>query len=494
MKDKVEESKPKRKRKKAEDKPHYVNAREFEDALIQYYKDNKITNYLGEAIQKIANGLSYAPNFMNYCVDEESEALTKRGWMHYSEIKDDDEILSYDQKTKKLVWSKIIDLFVGDYDGLMFKLNLKGLDALVTPGHKFVSVENGLKRIDNFKADEHMILMGSHVDDESLVKTHSDDFVKLVGWSVTEGSYLYGKRTNSIRVFQKEGEKANLIRNVFKNLNLEYKEYNCSSPNIKAFCFKGYYANKVVEVSRNRVLDMKFILELTHEQRMMLIETMIMDDGHNRKNDKNKIRWSYAQKDKSHIDSFITLCTLSGLTTYTNYVKKIFGFTKNRYYVVNIYQDPKLYCRFENVNMHGGRAKAGGNRRNGNVILNKPTVHYKGKIWCPTTEYGTFICRRGQYVHVTGNSFKDDMIGDAVLKMYQAVLYKKFKLNKGFSPFGYFTTIAYHAFICRIKKEKKHHEVVKEFRERHFDDMINEGEDCASHRIYTKPVCIDLQK
>lgn len=91
-------------------------------------------------------------------------------------------------------------------------------------------------------------------------------------------------------------------------------------------------------------------------------------------------------------------------------------------------------------------------------------------------------------------SFRDDMIGDAVLKMYQAVLHKKFKLNKGFSPFGYFTTIAYHAFICRIKKEKKHHEVVKEFRERHFDDMINEGEDYPSHRIYTKPVCIDLQK
>ena len=53
-------------------------------------------------------------------------------------------------------------------------------------------------------------------------------------------------------------------------------------------------------------------------------------------------------------------------------------------------------------------------------------------------------------------SFKEDMVGDAVLKMYQAILHKKFKLNKGFSPFGYFTTIAFHAFICRIKKEKKH--------------------------------------
>ena len=85
------------------------------------------------------------------------------------------------------------------------------------------------------------------------------------------------------------------------------------------------------------------------------------------------------------------------------------------------------------------------------------------------------------------------MIGDAVLKMYQAVLHKKFKLNKGFSPFGYFTTIAYHAFICRIKKEKKHHEVVEEYKERNFDLMLNDGEDYASHRIYSKPPPIDNQ-
>lgn len=90
-------------------------------------------------------------------------------------------------------------------------------------------------------------------------------------------------------------------------------------------------------------------------------------------------------------------------------------------------------------------------------------------------------------------SYKEDMVGDAILKMYQAVLHKKFKLNKGFSPFGYFTTIAYHAFICRIKKEKKHHEVVEEYKERNFDLMINDGEDYASHRIYSKPPSIDNQ-
>ena len=88
-------------------------------------------------------------------------------------------------------------------------------------------------------------------------------------------------------------------------------------------------------------------------------------------------------------------------------------------------------------------------------------------------------------------SFKEDMVGDAILKMYQAILHKKFKLNQGFSPFGYFTTIAYHAFICRIKKEKKHHEVVEEYKERNFDLMMNDSDEFNSSKVYTRPASID---
>ena len=45
-----------------------------------------------------------------------------------------------------------------------------------------------------------------------------------------------------------------------------------------------------------------------------------------------------------------------------------------------------------------------------------------------------------------------------------------------------------------IKKEKKHHEIVQQYKERNFDSMMNEGEDYPSHRIYTKPTPIDLER
>jgi hypothetical protein len=112
-----------------------------------------------------------------------------------------------------------------------------------------------------------------------------------------------------------------------------------------------------------------------------------------------------------------------------------------------------------------------------------------------TNYLGDSIQKIAQGLSYAGNfinySYKEDMVGDAVLKMYQAILHKKFKLNQGFSPFGYFTTIAYHAFICRIKKEKKHHEVIEEYKERNFDIMMNDNEEYGSSKVYTRPASID---
>ena len=83
-------------------------------------------------------------------------------------------------------------------------------------------------------------------------------------------------------------------------------------------------------------------------------------------------------------------------------------------------------------------------------------------------------------------SYRDEMMGDAIVKMYQALKYKKFKLDNGFSPFSYFTTIAFHAFISRIKKEKKHHQLITDFRERNYDSLINKDEDETGIRVCTK--------
>ena len=84
-------------------------------------------------------------------------------------------------------------------------------------------------------------------------------------------------------------------------------------------------------------------------------------------------------------------------------------------------------------------------------------------------------------------SYKEEMVGDAIVKMFSALKNKKFKIDCGFSPFSYFTTIAFHAFINRIKKEKKHHEAINEYRDKVYTElMLNPDENNGAH-IYIEP-------
>ena len=73
------------------------------------------------------------------------------------------------------------------------------------------------------------------------------------------------------------------------------------------------------------------------------------------------------------------------------------------------------------------------------------------------------------------------MIGDAVVKMVAAVKNKKFNLESTSNPFSYFTTIAYHAFINRIKKEKKYRETINDYQEQIYGDIAT-SEDIVNKR------------
>jgi len=84
-------------------------------------------------------------------------------------------------------------------------------------------------------------------------------------------------------------------------------------------------------------------------------------------------------------------------------------------------------------------------------------------------------------------SYKDDMIGDALIKMYAALKYKKYKFETKSNPFSYFTTIAYHAFINRIKKEKKHHQTITSYKEKVYEEYMTDPRNTHG-TVYVKPL------
>jgi DNA-directed RNA polymerase specialized sigma24 family protein len=78
-------------------------------------------------------------------------------------------------------------------------------------------------------------------------------------------------------------------------------------------------------------------------------------------------------------------------------------------------------------------------------------------------------------------SYRDDMVGDAVIKMISALQNKKFNHEKG-NPFSYFTKIAINAFRNRIKKEKKQHEAVLGYQEEIYNELVT---DVANRKMNT---------
>jgi DNA-directed RNA polymerase specialized sigma24 family protein len=82
-------------------------------------------------------------------------------------------------------------------------------------------------------------------------------------------------------------------------------------------------------------------------------------------------------------------------------------------------------------------------------------------------------------------SYRDDMVGDAMIKMYTALRDKKFRFAEGSSPFSYFTTIAYNEFVSRIKREKRHHDVVSSYKQRVYEEYMTDPE--MAGYIYVKP-------
>jgi hypothetical protein len=326
-----------------------------------------------------------------YCVDDQTEALTARGWVSGEELREDDTILSM-RPDGVLAWSSISSIFRKQYKGKMHRLTKNNIDALVTPNHKFALADGTLKPVDDLLQKEVLRVFGEAED--SAVEVYSDAFVELVGWSVTEGNYRSGA---SIVISQKEGFFANQIRLTLKRVGAKFHEATYINPyngsTMHTFYFSGEIGREVKRVSWNRVLSAEFLCSLSAGQRKMLVDTMVNGDGWVIKSAATRC---YTQKDRAHVDAFVMLCSLAGIPTSVQYRDWDTAFGRAKCYVVNLKVEKTAHVR--SIDFHGGQ----GDRRRG--IKNQPTEDYEGLVWCPSTEYGTFVCRRNGIAYVTGNT------------------------------------------------------------------------------------------
>lgn len=82
-------------------------------------------------------------------------------------------------------------------------------------------------------------------------------------------------------------------------------------------------------------------------------------------------------------------------------------------------------------------------------------------------------------------SYKDEFIGEALIKMVKALRGKKYSFNYNSSPFSYFSQICYWAFNGVIRKEKKQVEITKKYRDTKYVEMFKDNENTKN--VYIRP-------
>lgn len=82
-------------------------------------------------------------------------------------------------------------------------------------------------------------------------------------------------------------------------------------------------------------------------------------------------------------------------------------------------------------------------------------------------------------------TWKEEMVGDAIIKMYAALEDKKYNIDSTFNPFSYFNKIAWNAFSNRIKKEKRQHDGLEEYKQIVYENEMN---DSTHGAVYVRPI------
>lgn len=133
-----------------------------------------------------------------------------------------------------------------------------------------------------------------------------------------------------------------------------------------------------------------------------------------------------------------------------------------------------------------------GSRKDTNTYVNQAEFmtalreYYKSDII--SDELATYIKKIAEGLSYAPNfinyTYKDEMVGDAILKMIQALEFKKFDIDNRDNPFGYFTTIAFHAFINRIKKEKKQRQAINDYQEQVYQELMTSGTENTGGTVY----------
>jgi hypothetical protein len=331
-----------------------------------------------------------------YCVDEETECLSDRGWLSGLDLKVDDRIVTMNPESRLLEWAPVESVYRAPYQGPMVRVAGRHLDMLVTPDHSwFVHWRYG----DRWERVETRNLRPSHsipltaepgMPERNLLP---DDLLRVLGWAVTEGSYHRDYRrpegVKEIVIGQLAASpRCEQIRAALRGVQARWSE--TVSGKMRLFNIVGVIKDRIIALAPNRTIRWDVVAKLSGRQAALLRDTMLLGDGSIARRSGRSDTWIFGQLLGPRLEVFQAITMLAGDAS-NQQPKAVSGFGKKPVGTVTVKRMRRVQWGHQKPQI----------------------VEYAGVVWCPTTRNGTFLARRGGKTHITGNCWKRVLVTSA---------------------------------------------------------------------------------
>jgi ribonucleoside-triphosphate reductase len=150
------------------------------------------------------------------CFDEKTEVLSENGWKKWNELSLGENIVTYNQDGCILELKPVTTMYSKKANGSLVRMKNQHFDALVTENHRWPIKTGGTRETRDLKTYESLI-RGAKFE-ATTNKKYDDDFVKLVGWCVTEGCYRKGNAIVITQSITRYPEFCKEIDNLFSDM------------------------------------------------------------------------------------------------------------------------------------------------------------------------------------------------------------------------------------------------------------------------------------
>ncbi len=314
------------------------------DISLDNLKDNaKTRKHFENELQQFVHSVNHLSRNSNECVTEDTEVLTPSGFKSYNELHVGDPIYTWKDGNMEIQPTQRVN--VNEYDGIMHQYEGRDYNQVVTPNH------NVLRK--KYNSHLYELIPSSEIFNNEISESMPVAFnvTNEVDFNISDDML---KICTIVLCDETYGE-------------YEVNDYSLDVENSKEI-------STLLDGKKTELPS--WFTKLSQRQANIVIDTWKRFDGHCEDDNYDKTK---LQCDNHVIaDQLQHLVVLAGYGSIIN--ERIIGKNKTATIYVNIYQ------------------------RKNKQATNKNIVHYKGKVWCPTTENGIVVYRKDGRIFISGNS------------------------------------------------------------------------------------------